>query len=280
MSTRSTGIIRNSAFLSFTCALLSGQATATVVASANFTGMTATAVTTVGPSVGANDFTWSLIQTPLTTLSIVTDDGSPGIGGGNALRMETGGTGTFRGVTASLASAITVDIGATITLSLSGRYYEALGNNSGGMRFGLIAPGDVDNNFFAQFGTGGSTAFGLFRDIDNDNTPGSGTGVVGISSTASGSAHASLSTLNPFTAVLSVTRTGSSVYEISATLNGATRTGSSTTGWNSFNGLFIRNGGITSDYLIDDVSVSLIPEPTAPLLCGLGVFAFLRRRRS
>ena len=242
--------------------------------------MSATDSTSIAPVSGASDFTWSLIQTSSTNLDIVSDDGSPGIGGGNALRMDNSGTGTFRGIVGTLASSITVDVGETLTLTLAGRYYETPGNNSGGMRLGFISPGDLDNNFFVQFGTGGSTSFGLFRDIDNDNTPGSGTGVVGISSTASGPAFSSVSDTSPFAAVFSVKRTDTSVYQITATLNGSTRTGTSTTGWNDYNGLFIRNGGIDDDFLIDNIAITLVPEPSAALLAGLAGVSLLRRRRA
>jgi hypothetical protein len=106
--------------------------------------------------------------------------------------------------------------------------------------------------------------------------------VVGIPSTASGPTYGSIpSTMVVFDASFSITRTGESTYSLTAMLDGSTRTSTadSTVGWNDYQGFFIRNGGISADYLVDDVILTLVPEPSAALLAALGSLALFRRRR-
>ncbi|MBN8460757.1 MAG: PEP-CTERM sorting domain-containing protein [Verrucomicrobia bacterium] len=177
----------------------------------------------------------------------------------------------------TLGSTVTINIGDTLTLAFSGRYYEAPGDNSGGFRFGFISPGDLDNNLYAQLGSGGNTGNGLYRDLGGDDSPGAGT-TTGISSTASGTTYATLGT-SAIAAQFSITRTGASAYTLSSNVNGAIRTATTTSGWNDYNAIFIRNGGISSDFLVDNVSVTLVPEPATALLGGLGLLGLLRRRR-
>ena len=260
-------------------AALAPSAWAAVVASAKFTGMTVEIQASVSPVAGANDFTWSLINASGTNFDVVADNGSPGIGSGNALRTDQAGTGTFRGMIGTMSSSTTLQIGDTLTLSLDGRYWETPANNTGGLRFGFINSGSLDNNFYIQAGTGGQTGMILYRDGVGDNSPGGGSGITSLTSTASGPSYASLAT-DPFTAFFSITRTAASEYSIVASINGSTRTATSSVGWDSYNAIFIRNGGITSDFLIDNVSVSLIPEPSAALLGAVGLLGLLRRRRA
>jgi hypothetical protein len=255
------------------------SARATVIASANFTGMAVTNQTSVNPVAGANDFTWSLISAVSTDFDVVADDGSPGIGAGNALRIDQTGTTGFRGMIGTMGSSTSLAIGETLTLSFSGRYYENPANNSGGLRFGLINPNSLDNNFFIQIGTGGNTGMALFRDGAGDNSPGSGGGTTNLTATSSGPAYASLAT-DPFEGVFSITRAAASDYTIVASVNGSTRTATSSTGWDEFNAIFIRNGSISADFLVDNITVSLIPEPSAVLLGALGLLALPRRRRA
>jgi len=118
--------------------------------------------------------------------------------------------------------------------------------------------------------------------VDNDDSPGSGANVVGIPSTASGPAYGSIpSTLVVFNASFAVTRTGESAYSLTAMLNGSTRTSTvdSVVGWNDYQGFFIRNGGIAADFLVDDVTLTLVPEPSVALLAAVGSLGLLRRRR-
>lgn len=253
---------------------------ATTIASATFTGMSVTNQTTVNPVSGANDYTWTLINTSSTNYDVVTDDGSPGIGNGNAFRIDNSAAGTFRGMIGTLGSTTSLAIGETMTLSFSGRYYETPANSGGGFRFGLISPGDLDNAVYAQIGTGGSTGFGLFADnnVSSDNSPGTGSSQTGISSTASGPTFAGLANTNPFTASLSLTR-NTSDYTISATVNGTTRVGTTTAVWSDYNAIFIRNGGIAADFLVDNVNLTVVPEPGAAALGLLAAFGILRRRR-
>ena len=265
--------IASAAVIFLTC----GISQATTIASANFTGMTVTDATTVSPVVGSNDYTWSLINASGTNYDVVADNGSPGIGSGGALRIEQAGTGTFRGMIGTLGSTVTINLGETLTLAFSGRYYEAPANNSGGFRFGFISPGDLDNNLYAQLGSGGNTGYGLYQDLGGDDSPGAGT-TAAVSSTASGSTYATLGT-SAFSAEFSITRTGPSAYTLSSNVNGAIRTATMTSGWNDYNAIFIRNGGIAADFLVDNVSVTLVPEPATALLGGLGMLGLLRRRR-
>lgn len=262
--------------------MLAGVGHAAVVAQANFTGMTATDVTTsVGPSAGANDFTWSIFDSVSgVNMDIVTDDGSPGMGGGNALQMDIATTAGFRGLLGTMGTATTIEIGETLILTLDGRYVQTPGNNSGGMRLGFTTAAARDNAFFAQVGTGGSTAYIVGRDSTGDSSPGSGPvgTVTTLSSTSSGSTYATLST-SPFSIVFSVERTSADEYEIVSNVNGAIRTATSATGYSSFDSVFIRSGGISADLRVDNVSVNLIPEPGVGLLGALGALCLVRRKR-
>jgi len=258
--------------------IMIGVAHGAVIAAANFSGMSATDATTVARVENANDFSWSLFDNNTgVNLDIVTDDDSPGIGGGNALQMDILTTSTFKGMLGTMASATTISIGETLTLSLDGRYAQTPGNNGGGLRIGFTTAAARDNAFFAQLGTGGSTGYSLLRDEGGDNSPGAGT-VFGLASAASGSAYVTTGT-EAFNMIFSITRSGENEYEIVSNINGAIRTATSNVGFNSYDSIFIRNGGISSDLRLDNISVTLIPEPAVALLGAFGLLCLLRRRR-
>lgn len=49
---------------------------------------------------------------------------------------------------------------------------------------------------------------------------------------------------------------GDSLYEVSFNIGGAIRTATISNGWKSFESVFMRNGNIKGDFLVDSVSVS------------------------
>lgn len=81
--------------------------------------------------------------------------------------------------------------------------------------------------------------------------------------------------------VFELTRTSPTVMSSSYTLSSGTTTHQNMTGsvaivQNSFDALVIRPNG---PILLDNIEVTVIPEPSAALLGGLGLLALLRRRR-
>lgn len=260
-------------------ATLSGHTEAAIVASANFTGMSGANQTSVGTSSGANDFTWSLLGNGTPNLDLVSDTGSPGIGSGIALQMD--GTNTNNGLLGTFGTT-NLAVGHTITLSFTGRYTAAPATSDvAGLRFGFVDPNDLDNAFGAYAGTAGSTNFSLHVDNTANDSPLSGANTPFTTTTVG--AYATLNHNNPFSFQFSIARTGSSTFSLSSTMGGATVATSTdaTSGWTSYNRIFIRNGNSTNvDFIVDSVDVAIVPEPSATLLGGIGALGLLRRRRA
>ena len=257
-----------------TTAILAGHANAATIASANFTGLTASGATSVAVSgtPGVNEFTWSRLGTNLTysTPSVNMQSGTA-----NALKGTT--TATFEGMLGTMASSTTIPIGHTLTLSFIGQYTEAPGNTFGGLRFGFLNSVDLDNAFGMTVGTGGDT----FRGIQSggNGSPLAGGSVTDYTEVTGGAAVTSIST-SVYTASFAITRTATNTYSYFGDVNGSTLSATGIVGgFDNYNRIFIRNGSPTADFQIDNVSVTLIPEPSAALLGGLGLLALLRRRR-
>ena len=256
-------------------AVLAGHANAATIASANFTGLTASGATGVAISgtAGVNGFTWSRLA-PNFTYS--TPNVNMQSGTANALKATIAGD-TFQGMLGTMPST-TINIGQTLTLSFIGQYTESPANNFAGLRFGFVNSGDLDNAFGMTVGTGGSTSRGIIRDTDSiENSPLTGA-TSGITSVAGGATVASITT-SVFTASFAITRTATDTYSYFGDVNGSTLTATGVVGgFDNYNAITIRNGSNTADFQIDNVSVTLIPEPSTALLGGLGLLALLRRR--
>ena len=262
-------------------AVFAGHANGATIASANFAGYTAGNVSNpFNPSVtpGENEFTWTTIGPNSAQLSIANADLTSG--SGNALGMAGGGT--FRALVGTMGSATTIPVGQTLTLSLNGQFTAAPGNST--IRIGFMNSGDFDNAYFMNAGIGTITTFSSARDIGAPggvDVPGGGDVVAFTNTTTSGPAYAAIGT-STFTASFSITRTAATTYSLAGNVNGSgfTATDTAGNGWDNYSRIFLNNGNQTSSFRIDNVSVTLVPEPSAALLGGLGLLALFRRRRA
>lgn len=196
----------------------------------------------------------------------------------------------------------TLDVGQTIRITFD--YTQNAATTSDIIRVGLY---DVANPITAnEWSSAGTTVggfagyYGFFRDNDFSNPnllrTDSGTDTTSLANGPTMSvAAATFSTIaghtttfnivqgTKYQAVYELTRTSStvmsSVFKLSS---GVTThqlmTGSTLSGvfGNSFDTVVIRPNG---PILLDNIEVSVIPEPSAALLGGLGMLALLRRRR-
>lgn len=245
-----------------TAAVLAGHANAAPIASANFTGLSASGTTTVARSgtPGVNEFTWSRLG---STMTFSTPSVNMQSGTANALKGTIPGASTFEGMVGTMASSSTINIGQTLTLSFIGQYTENPANNFGGLRFGFVNSGNLGNAFGMQIGTGGSTHRSILR--GGDNSPLAGT-TSAIPSVAGGNAVATVST-SVFTASFAITRTDTNTYSYLGDVNGSTLSAAGIVGgFDNFNAIFIRNGSNSADVQIDSVSVTIVPDPPTPTL--------------
>ena len=222
------------------------------VAGANFLRMSlANRTAPLPPGAAANDLTWSLLGSG-HDMDIVDESVEGGIGSGEALRID-GSTGNNRGLLATWANPVALEIGDTLSFTVDARYHEAPAANASGLIMGLTSSTAKDQAFSIRFGTGGTAGFQLVRDVINDSSPGSGT-FANLAATVAGTAPASLAT-EPFTVVFSIHRSAVASFTIGAAINGTTATAISP-GWASYDSFFIRNGAINADFTTDNILVS------------------------
>ena len=226
----------------------------TGVAGANFTSMSLT--NSIGPlaSVEATSgFTWSLLGGGSgSNMDVVT---STVLGSGEALRID-GVTGETRGLLGTMATPASLAVGDTLSLSIDGHYHEPPGNSTAGLIVGFTSSTMLDRTVAARFGTGASAGFSLIRDLNNDNSPGTGSYQV-FAATPSGPPIAAVS-ITPFTVTLSLNRTSETHWTIAAAMGGAMLTTApvSVTLNSVYDCIVVRNNGLNSDFTIDNVLVS------------------------
>jgi len=257
-------------------AVLAGHANGATIASANFNGLSESGAASVAISgtPGVNDFTWTRTTTSTPLLTFSTPNVNMQTGTGNALAADTGNT--FQGITGTMSSSTTIAIGQTLTLSFIGQYTQSPGDTGGALRFGFVNSLDPDNSFGMGVSTGTSTVFDIRRDNGGDDSPLAGSTTTLIS----GNTPSNHITTNVYTASFSITRTATDTYTYFGDINGQTLTATNIVGgFDNYNAIVIRNAGLNADFQIDNVSVTLIPEPSTALLSGLGTLALLRRRR-
>lgn len=247
----------------------------------------------------AQDVAWYETTTAVNS-SILTSGGS--LLTGNTLTVDGA---NFQGITAPF-SMTNLSLGQTLTVTLDFRLISTqnLGN---GIRIGFAnsasnpytADGNPDSGtvaalshfgYFAGVGIGTDNSLSVQQDAGADTTSGfsngSGIGGIGTSSTAQGFDNGVNQSI-----LFSITRTAAGASLTSQVFGAVGSTGTpvtqvldqvdTTSPYFSFDYLSVRIGNNNAiDYNIDNVHVTLIPEPSAALLGGLGLLALLRRRRA
>lgn len=256
-------------------AVLAGHANGATIASANFTGLTASGATSVAisGSPGVNGFTWTRYSGATNTYS--TPNVNMQTGTANALSTDI--TNTFQGMIGTMASSTTIPIGNTLTFSFIGQFTQSPGNTATALRFGFVNSISPDNAFGMRVGTGSEKGLSIVRDVNPGN--GSPLGGAEVVQLATGTGTQNVITNTVYSASFSITRDAASTYTYLGNIDGSTLSfTSSSNGFDNYNAVAIMSTP-NADFRIDNVSVTLIPEPSAALLGGLGLLALLRRRR-
>lgn len=223
----------------------------------------------VSNGTDALDAAWSTLgNTTLTVGAFNSTDNTS-----NALRIDS--TATFSGNGGAFTNATPLAIGESITLSFDFRITNTPGNNSAGLRFGLSSS---SNTYAFTFGTGTTTGTGLAQ--FGSNTVG-GTNTI---YTTTGTPFAINDALS-HTFSLTLTRDDSDSLSFlgSVDANTVSAVTSNSISNFTFNNIILGQGNTTNDFNIDNVNVSVIPEPSTALLvglAGLGLVAFKRSRNS
>lgn len=236
------------------------------------------------------DTAWFLSNTGNSTTLTVANDAV--INSGNAMRLTT--TTNFRKFFGAFSSAITIAQGETLQLSFDYRFHE-VANGAGLFRFGLYNNGGTattadnvpsDNNDFGYASTtnpGLDSANGTVvnSEIAGDASLGGAT-PNGLVSVGSAGASVNVGTTLPGSALFSITRNLDDSISLSSSINGqSAASGTITTSplTYTFHQVVIGLGGTASDFSVDNVNVSVIPEPSCLLLSALGVAAGVGHRR-
>lgn len=164
----------------------------------------------------------------------------------------------------------------------------AAGFSTATLAFSNVAVFQPTTGFFttANLGaTAGTASYGIRRGnaSASNTTPFGGSGTIAGASTTAG--YLGLVAGTSYTASLSITRNSATEAFVSTTINGFTQsaTTTATAGTLSFDSVTILGGSAITPtgntFVVDNVNVTVIPEPTAALLGGLGALSLLRRRR-
>lgn len=249
---------------------------AAVIASANFTDLNASGATSVAISgtAGVNGFTWT--QYPFTTTTYSTPNVNMQTGTANALSADL--TGGFQGMIGTMSSSTTIAIGETLTFSFIGQFTQTPGNTANALRFGFVNSASLDNAFGLRVGTGTEKGLSVVRDVSTGGN-GSPLGGAEVVQLTSGTGTQNIITNSVYSASFSITRTATDTYSYSGNIDGSILSATDIVGgFNNYNAIAIMSSP-NADFRIDNVSVTLIPEPSTLLLGALGTILLLRRRR-
>lgn len=189
----------------------------------------------------------------------------------NSLRTAPGGSNFTwtRGTYTSQA----LNIGETLSLSLDFRITSARANSAAGLRFGFGSSADT---FALTFGTGTTTGGAILR-FGPNTLSGTSTNL-----STSGTAFAVNDTL-PHTFSLVIQRTGASSLSFTGAVDSNNFTGA-TTGTSNFtlDRIIFGQGGSAMGLNVDNVSASIVPEPSSMsllIMSGMGLLLRARRRQ-
>lgn len=217
---------------------------------------------------------------------------------GNQLRITP--TIASQGVIGSMPSGVTLAVGEYIELSFSFRYGANAPNSAtNGIRFGLYndmgqtmtadAANRDDANaginspgYYANISTGSPATItnAFYREFGTTN--GILTGDDRSSAVGSNAVNRGLDDTDLHTVVMRITATAAGVT-LTGSLDGTTFASGNASAPNAdyltFNQIAFSSNVTNTSLFIDDVTVIYVPEPTAALLGGLGMLAFIGRRR-
>ena len=238
----------------------------------------------------ANDIQWFTGRNNIA-LSVGAD---AGIGTGNALLVNS--STTFSRIVGVMGSGVTIAVGETLQLSFDMRFTETPDAGSGFLRVGIFNSAstavtvDQDVGSFQNddFGYGFSTNPGAAlaggtsiatEEANNSILGGSNPG--GFNSTGVAGASINWGT-TVHTAVFSITRLANGSLDLSSSIDGgaaATANVAAINGSYTFDEVAFGQGGMNADLALDNVALTIVPEPSSAFGLALGGLCFLRRRR-
>ncbi|MDB4265537.1 hypothetical protein N9891_02170, partial [bacterium] len=219
-------------------------------------------------------------STPTSDLSVSNDSGVPGIGGGNALFLDSGGT--FSRLS-GVFNDTTLAVGETLGLSFDMRFTSNPGAITNGLRVGFYNDGGTTNSsdtsngatvFNDDYGYGFATNLGsassFGTSVRQENNGGS-TGAEGITGgpspysfngvSGSSSGASTIWGTSSRSVQFTITRLSDGSLDLLASIDGGTAaTGNVISPFNSnytFNEVAIGLGGFSSDFYIDNVLIQV-----------------------
>lgn len=226
-------------------------------------------------------------------LTIVTDNGSPGIGGGNALNVNA--TGANQPIVGVMTNPVTLAVSDTLEFSFDFRL-TALVNSGSAFRFGIFdsngtsatadnqTVSDNDRGYRVVLGAGGTA--GLSLSEENGTNAQILTGSDGTNLTDPGAVTVNIADNEKYNAYFTITRSSASQVDLYVAIRNSSgviigsATGTDTTSpYFSFDEIAFNHtttGAV--DYRIDNISLT-IPEPTTALFSLFGFLLFLHRNR-
>lgn len=291
------------ALLGVTAVSVLGAHAATILAADTFTASSGTAVNTVNNSQAVGTGTWQSIQGATSTVMSVVPTGPTygNFGSGNILQNTNGSANTLYRAFNPDVSPFTLNSMATgITLRLTFDFRIGNGTMTGGDNFGFgflskrtgtstdndsVAYANVDT--YTATGTAGLISEFRYRTATY-NMGGSGTGIAQIGTAWNETSTFAAGGIYKFQ--LDVTKQSDGgvllqYYRDDALAASVLATGASTfmtaMGGVNMTGIGIRHAETTGvAYYYDNLSVTLIPEPTSGILaCAFGAGLLLVRRR-
>lgn len=304
-----------------TAGALAGASHGAVIGQDNFSDGDRTVADNSGANGGGPGLVWYRLTNDngdLTALSVVTDDGAPGIGGGNSLNVDPNSSSGNRPVVAPFASTtLGSTVGDKITASMDIRFINQVDDTTGsnltfrvglynsngtpiaaeGQRYDLESGAGNDFGYFARvpIGPSGNTggmdarlsketgvASGTSEDplFGQDNSSGTGDDVEELGTTSSFAGAGLLADFESHTIVFSLERTAAGVLTSIQVDGAAAFTAEDTSSpFETFDQFAMTNMRLTTEWRIDNVVIENVAVPEPGSIALLGAGALLLTRR-
>lgn len=295
-----------------------GPSDAAFIAQDNFSDGDRTVADNSAANGGGPGLTWFALAdaSSAAALTIVADDGSPGIGGGNSLNIRPNASGGTKPVITPFAPVSLAAIGDKLTASMDVRFisdvttstatnasfrvgfYNSNGTTitADGQRSDLDTGTGNDFGYFARIPIGdpnltGNTSARLSKEtgaasgatsdqlFGANNAAGTATGVTEVGTTTS--FPITINTFDPHRIVLSLERTAAGVLtsiQVDATTPFTAEDTSSP--FVTFDEFAMTNMRMTTEWRVDNVVIEAIsiPEPTSLALLAIGLLLMTSKR--